>query len=123
MTVAAAAASRSWSAGRSPGASTPGTPFEDATRADELTTAETTPDTAEITTTGTNRMAVALVGVDDDPDYSSGMPPDGWTAAGGFSDTGGSDARADLIYQTVASAAPSPPRWSAHCPARSSGRR
>lgn len=81
-----------------------GTPFEDATRAEALTTAETTPDTAEITTTGTNRMAVALVGVDDDPDYSSGMPPDGWTDAGGFSDTGGSDARADLIYQTVAAA-------------------
>lgn len=63
-----------------------GTPFEDATRAEELTTAETTPDTSEITTTGTNRMAVALVGVDDDPDYSSGMPPAGWTAAGGFSE-------------------------------------
>lgn len=90
------------------GVVTTGTPYEAATRLDQVTTAETTPDTAAITTTGASEMAVAICGVDDDPAYASGHPPSGWTAAGGFSDTSGSDARADLIYQAVASASTVP---------------
>jgi len=84
-----------------------GTPFEDATVSSELGSAETTPDTAEIDTTGPDEMAVCVVGIDDDPDWDSGFPPAGppaWSDGGGVADTAGSDARIEMIYRAVPTA-------------------
>lgn len=81
---------------------TSGTPFEDATNSGDGTTAETTPDSALITTTDTNRLAVCIVAHDDDTTFSSGNPPTGWTdGTNNTTSSGGTQVGFNLICKTI----------------------
>jgi hypothetical protein len=80
------------------------TPFEDATIDSEITTAETTPDTATITTTDVNRWVVGLFVIDDDPDWTD-FPESSFADLGGDGDTTGSDMRIDACAKIQATAA------------------
>jgi hypothetical protein len=86
------------------GAATSVTPYEDATTAGDGTTAETTPDTAEITTTGDNRLVMNFFGISDDSGFSSGHPPSGWSPGGEVSTSSGTDARIGAMLRTEFSA-------------------
>jgi hypothetical protein len=57
-----------------------GTPYEDATTNNDATTAATTPDTALITTVGTDRLVMCFAGWDTNIGFSSGNPPANWTS-------------------------------------------
>lgn len=80
---------------------TTGTPFEDATNAG-TPTSSTTPQSAEIDTTGADRRAVSFVMVDDDNSYSSGNPPATWTIDGArVSSTTGGDCMMSSIAKQI----------------------
>jgi hypothetical protein len=85
------------------GCTTSGDPFEDVTMAGSPTT-DNNPDTAAIDTTGTWRLAVSLLMVDDDNTWSSGNPPSGWSAIGRVSSTTGGDCMMDGLTQLVPTA-------------------
>ena len=87
------------------GCRTTGDPFEGVTMAGAPTTS-TTPTSAEITTTGPNRLAVCFVVVDDDNTWASGYPAGGWNGCGyrAASSTGG-DAMFDATARPVVTAA------------------
>jgi hypothetical protein len=78
-----------------------GTPYEDQTLGSTAgaPTSSTTPTGLAVTATGNGRLPVCFASVDDDPDYSSGNPPSGWSDMGGVSATSGTDARIDAIYR------------------------
>lgn len=68
-------------------------------------TLSTTPQTAAMTTTGANRLAVCICMVDDDNAFSSGMPPATWTEFGGIaSSTTGGDHMDETIYKALPTA-------------------
>lgn len=86
------------------GCITTGDPFEDVTMAG-APTLDNNPDTAEITTTGVDRLVMSFVIVDDDNTWSSGNPPTNWSAAGTIAtNTTGGDCMMDAIQRTVATA-------------------
>src|SRR3989344_185187 len=89
------------------GTITSGTPFEYATNSGDGTTQDNTPDTATITTTGTNRLAMAFVAHDGESagvTWSSGNPPSGWTADSNVDSSSGTDVGFYVISKTQASA-------------------
>lgn len=86
------------------GCITTGTPFESASFA-SATAAETTPDTAAVTTTGTDRLVVAVCCIEDNVSFSSGYPPSGsWADRFTATDSGGTDAAVAIMDRTEASA-------------------
>lgn len=86
------------------GCITTGTPFEDATTAGDASTSETTPDSAEVTTTGDDRLVVSIVNIMTDPGWSSGWPPSGWTADDSQTDITGVDSQFSFMSRAEASA-------------------
>lgn len=82
-----------------------GTPFEDETNAG-TPTLSTTPATAVIDTTDTNRRAVGFVMVDDDNPWTAGTkPPPLWHDCGDrVTSTTGGDAMFDAIQRVITSA-------------------
>ena len=85
------------------GCITTGTPYE----AYSLTgpTTSSTPQSASITSTGINRLAVVILMADDDNSFSSGMPPTGWTEFGGIASSAtGGDHMDDTIYKALPTA-------------------
>jgi len=78
-----------------------GTPYVDATTASNMT-AETTPDTATITTTASNQFAVSILCIDGDSSWSSGNPPSGWSQVTLDVDNVGTDVGFNLMTQTKA---------------------
>lgn len=86
------------------GAITTGTPYEDATTANDGTTAATTPDTALITTTNIDRFAVSVAGWDTNITWASGNPPSGWSADSTVNGTTGTGSGFGFISKTQAAA-------------------
>jgi len=87
------------------GAIETGTPYEDATTAGDGATEDNTPDTATITTTNVDRFAMAFVahgGESAGVTWSSGNPPDTWTANSNVDDANGTDAGFYVISKTIA---------------------
>ena len=84
------------------GAITDATPFEDATTAGDLV--DNNPDTAEITTTASNRFVVSLLSVQEDTAWSSAPPPAGWTSDSDLATASGNDFRFTFISKEEASA-------------------
>jgi hypothetical protein len=74
-----------------------GTPYEDATTAGDGTTADNNPDTATITTTGTNRLVVTLLAVNDDSAWTVAPPPAGWNSNNDSTSATGTHARFTFI--------------------------
>lgn len=79
-----------------------GTPFEDATLAGAPTT-DTTPDSSLITTTGPNRLAVAVALIDDNNTISN-YPPALWSAGVNTSSATGGDSACVAISRGIPSA-------------------
>jgi hypothetical protein len=83
---------------------TTGNPFEGVGNAG-TPTSSTTPSSSAITTTGPNRFGVVILGIDDDPAFSSGFPPSGWTVGvSGYSSTTGGDARIEMMDKEIPTA-------------------
>lgn len=78
-------------------------PFEDATASGDGTTADGTPDSAAITSTGVNRMAAVFLAHDDNtlwtPDPHS--PPAGWTSSSDLVSGDGTDVGFTVITKQV----------------------
>jgi hypothetical protein len=79
------------------GADSSATPFEDATLLDSTSTEDFTPDTSTVTSTGTNRLAVSLALIEDNPGWSTSPPPSGWTLDYDQQSNSGTDARTTTI--------------------------
>lgn len=73
------------------------TPYENAATAGDLTSSDTTPDTHS-TATGDTRLVMCLATSSGATDYSSGLPPSGWTA--NFNFFTGSICRLAVISKT-----------------------
>ena len=78
------------------------TPFVDATTSGDGGTTDTTPDTALITTTNVNQMAMAFLCQADDVGFASGNPPSTWTSDANVLDNSGTDAGFHVISKTIA---------------------
>jgi hypothetical protein len=85
------------------GAATSGEPFEDATL-NGSPTSSTTPAGSTVTTTGADRLVLAVAQVDDDPAPSSGFPPSGWDEVTSQRSTTGGDYSILAISKEAASA-------------------
>jgi hypothetical protein len=86
------------------GCSTTGTPYEDATTSGTGSATDSTPNSAEVTTTDTNRLVVAILCQDDNVDFSSGHPPSGWISKANLIDGGGTGAHFAVMSRVQSTA-------------------
>jgi hypothetical protein len=84
------------------GATASGTPYEDATIKDCSWVTDIT--TAEIETTGANRLVVSLAVIHNDTAWLSGPPPSGWTTGNDITTAVGADGRLTEIHIVRATA-------------------
>lgn len=86
------------------GCSRGGTPYEAATTAGDGTTQDDTPDTAQITTLGRDRLVLCSVAHDGESagvTWGSGNPPTGWTVSNNTDSADGTDVGFYMIQQSV----------------------
>ena len=86
------------------GCITTGTPYVDPTTAGDGGTTDTTPNSAAITTTNVNQLAVCFLNHGDDIDFASGFPPSTWAADANVSSGSGTDCGFQIISKTIAAA-------------------
>ena len=80
------------------------TPYESATTTGDGTTQDDTPDTAQISTLGRDRLAMCFVGHDGESaavTWSSGNPPAGWAIANNTDSAAGTDCGFYVISKSI----------------------